>query len=483
GALPSFVFRKNAPAYHPLGKAFGDAFWLLECVNCNSWSRHEQRPIDPIGLCTECGHPLEPKRSAECREPLGFRTSFRRGEDADSDAPSGRYRSILAEATASATLPIKDCNTKVSVRPTRIYRLNRGETSEPAGSGWQGFNLVTGSDLQRGHRGATAAFEEQVLDESLLADKRFGARGFTAYEGGDARRIAGTWLAAPKTTDLLSMLPSTLPVGLQIDNLNGARLLIGLEPQAVLRALSATAVRAAALSATFLLVGRAAEKLDIDPEEFDIIEPRCVRPGGGFRVPILQFADHLVNGAGFCRELARDDGLLLGQLIQDCLNASDVYPLRDILRGNHEILCETACYLCMLRYRNQPFHGLLDWRLGLAYLAAFSTDQFSCGLDNDFNSPFLKTWKENVDRDVQRVTREFPRTESKKIGALRALRFETQSRWAVIAHPLWDADTPAGILADAIGHLMGEPFVIVDSFNVARRPVTIRRAVLDWKST
>jgi len=59
-----------------------------------------------------------------------------------------------------------------------------------------------------------------------------------------------------------------------------------------------------ALSATFILVNRAALRLDVDPEEFDVIEPRLFRPAGGPALPLLQFADHLVNGAGFCDALA-----------------------------------------------------------------------------------------------------------------------------------------------------------------------------------
>ncbi len=63
-------------------------------------------------------------------------------------------------------------------------------------------------------------------------------------------------------------------------------------------------------------------------------------------------------------------------------------------------------------------------------------------------------------------------------GELRALRFRPSSPWAIVAHPLWNAQNPHGRLASAIKDMDGEAFVVIDSFNLARRPVTIRGALL-----
>ena len=170
----------------------------------------------------------------------------------------------------------------------------------------------------------------------------------------------------------------------------------------VLKALAATAVRAAALSATFILVNRAALELDVDPEEFDVIEPRLFRPAGGPSLPVLQFADHLVNGAGFCDALGAIDPAigtpLIGSLLRSATTELDQYPLNEFMRGNHEGSCEQACYRCLLRYRNQPFHGLLDWRLGLAFLSALTDASYRCGLDGNFSGPALEMWPTLVER-------------------------------------------------------------------------------------
>jgi DEAD/DEAH box helicase domain-containing protein len=153
-------------------------------------------------------------------------------------------------------------------------------------------------------------------------------------------------------------------------------------------------------------------------------------------------------------------------------------PLDQFL-GDHERTCEQACYRCLLRYQNQPYHGLLDWRLGLTFLHALVDGGYRCGLDDNFDSPALRSWSALVERDVWRLERQFSRMNSRRLGSLRAVRFDGSPTWVVIAHPLWDPTNPSGLLLDAVNAIGGEPFVIVDSFNVARRPATIRRAILD----
>ena len=81
--------------------------------------------------------------------------------------------------------------------------------------------------------------------------------------------------------------------------------------------------------------------------------------------------------------------------------------------------------------------------------------------------------------DVARLQRQFSRVQVRDLGLLRAVRFDGARKWAIVAHPLWSPDAPTGVLSDAIAALAGEPYVVVDSFNLARRPVTIRRAILD----
>ena len=474
--LPEFQFRKDGHEVRPYAdNAFANDFWMLDCANCNSWHLHETEPTDPVGPCPSCGAQLDVERKARCVEPMGFRTNFRFGIAADSQAPLNRHRSLVAEASTPSFTVTNGTNASVDVQGgQRLYRLNRGSAKDGV---WSGFTVDKGRDRHKRWK-SEATFVEQWLDPDQVSDKEFGVNDF-ALDAGNDTKLEHVWLAAPKTTDVLSIRPTTLNPALQLQNLVGARTLEGLEAGDTLRALAATSVRAAALSATFILTNRAALELDIDPEEFDVLDPRVARIGGEELVPILQVADHLINGAGFVRELAADDHGLLRKILRSTVTDESEYPLQDVLPEDHEKTCETACYRCLLRFRNQPYHGLLDWRLGLAYLSALLRPDYMCGLDGTFASDFaLRTWKTNVALDAQRVLLEFPKTELKAAGELTALRFDKASPWAIVAHPLWNPEVPGDVLKEALEVFDGELCQIVDSFNLARRPVTLRGSLL-----
>src|SRR5262249_8982264 len=67
GRLGSFIFKRQNGMHVPLmSDAVGPAFWMLECENCGSWYRHENKPAEGLPDCGSCGHPLSPNRSAEC---------------------------------------------------------------------------------------------------------------------------------------------------------------------------------------------------------------------------------------------------------------------------------------------------------------------------------------------------------------------------------------------------------------------------------
>ena len=483
GPLPSF--RQKAapfPQYPSLAPAFGSPFWMAECDSCNSWFRFEA-PLGETAIdCPNCDSALEPKKTNECREPLGFRTNFRPSTDVDSDHHSGRHRAIQVEAESLKLKKVGSINLVLDMKPgIKTYRLNRGPVCESGEKGWSGFSATAGKDSVYGKKGRGASFDGQLIDNILKEEAAAKPRNFSPYsDAAMGEGVKEIWLAAPKTTDALFLAPAIIPHGLALDNAIGVRTVKDIHGRDLIKALGATAVRAAALSATFILVNRAALALDIDPEEFDVIEPRLFRPDGNARVPVLQIADHLINGAGFCQVLSEklpgSDRTMVEELIRSILEDEKCYPLNELLNGNHEWTCEQACYQCILRYRNQPYHGLLDWRLGLAFLNTLVSADYSCGLDNQFTSHGLRLWPELVDRDVRRVKLQLPDVERKTIGNIHALRFEKGGRWAIIGHPLWDTENPVRALRTAIDTL-NEPYVVVDSFNFARRPISISQAV------
>ena len=478
GPLAPVRFRRDGYDVKSFGPALGDPFWLIECLNCAAWTRRDERPVGDVGDCESCQEPLEPERAAECREPMGFRTNFRPDRDIDTERTSARHRTVQSEAEALAFGIAGSTNLRYVVQPrVRTYRLNRNAMDADAGTGWRGFTAVSGTQvLKRGK--ASATLSGQLIDagiaETDLAPSRFQEQG---------QAVASIWLAAPKTTDALYLTPGSIAAGLDLARLVGPRSLTGLTGTHALDAMRTTAVRSAALSATFMLVNRAALDLDIDPEEFDIIEPRLHRPGGGSALPLLQFTDRLVNGAGFCSALGwtapGSDRPMISDVLSRVLHRRDEYPLSELLGSGHAKECESACYRCLLRYGNQAYHGILDWRLGLAFLEALNDAEFRCGLDGDHSSPSIEDWAQLVDQDIGRLKRQFKSIDHRRVGPLHAVRFDGANVWAIVTHPLWDSTAPHGVLVDAIGDLAGAPFVTVDSFNIARRPDAVRRAVLE----
>jgi DEAD/DEAH box helicase domain-containing protein len=207
-----------------------------------------------------------------------------------------------------------------------------------------------------------------------------------------------------------------------------------------------------------------------------------------------------VNGAGFCRNLWEGvgaDGPPITTMIESMLGAyrsgreildevaGDTerlsYPLGDFLAGVHED-CDTACYLCLLRYGNQPFHGILDWQVGAAFLRALVDPQFRCGLDGDFTFWGIERWPAIARRVANEMAERFSgdAAEFSDVPAFRVSLGRHASPWVLVAHPLWDWDDDTDIESGTIlarareqADEHGEP-LCWDTFNLSRRQVRVR---------
>jgi DEAD/DEAH box helicase domain-containing protein len=461
GALPDFRLggTHNPPIVSPMAPAFSSAFWLVECQNCGAWRRFDATPTAED--CLACGAVLEPLASAECRAPNGFRTDFVPLPIDDSEFALGRHRSITAEGDAVALQPAGTTNLRYSIQTqARTYRLNRGPRE---GRGDQAGHLGFAARV-----GQQSIFRRALLDQQYIDDSQQAPFGFQPDPV--ATPLSHLWLASPKTTDALFLGPITIGAGLKLHKVGiGANRDLG--------------VRAAALSAAYLLAFRAALDLDIDPEEFDVLEPRLYKPSGGPPIPLLEITDHLVNGAGFCAELGSTVGGVphLAAMARSIVEDEQAYPCRDFLQPDHVRSCDGACYLCLQRYANQSYHGLLDWRLGLAFIHCLVDERFQCGLDDEFSAPAIRGWPDASASAAQRVVASFSgNSEIRRIGALTALRFDRNiSRWAVVVHPLWDVETGVPtIVSNVMAQLDGE-CIPVTTFDLSRRPVAVRERVLD----
>ena len=461
-----FGFPRAPLSIEPFGHGFSDPFWLMQCQECGGWQRIGSKPADME--CPACSFVVPAERAAECRVPNGFRTDFRPRLIDEMELSAGRHRSTTAESRELTLEPIPGANIRFQfLSPTRTYKLNRGQLAVDA----NGDPASKGFDAD--------PFDQRLSKFTTLTNQHISSAVMPQGDfspNGNGELVRGIWLAAPKTTDSLFLALCKPIEGLWMHRVSGA--------------LFDTAVRGAAISASFIVAHKAALELDIDPEEFDIVEPRYTKIESGAPVPLLQITDHLVNGAGFCERLASPDGHgtpLVRQLIKSILGEQEAFPLKDYRSKltEHSKRCDQSCYMCLQRYGNQAYHGLLDWRLGLSFLEAMNDPSFACGLDGNFSTPSLEDWPENAERYGRDMVERFNRGkgEWKKIGPVTAFRFDAkQRRWAIVAHPLWDFENPGTLLRDVIKDLKAVNPLRASTFDLARRPVTVReRLINEWK--
>jgi hypothetical protein len=253
-------------------------------------------------------------------------------------------------------------------------------------------------------------------------------------------------IVAPKTTDVLRVRPSQAPPG------------ILLNPAAT------TPVRAAYYSAASLLIRAAAIQLDIDSEEIEIASIH----GGYHAIPAavgeIMLADHLPNGSGFVEWMRNN----WQDLLQGIIQRSGRFAGRAI-----PCQCASACYRCLLSFRNRPLHGLLDWRLGYDLLEILVTPTHNCGLNGDFppGHPSLGTWRQEAQDLCDRICAAFPNY-LQQVGGLPVSAFRHTTKLYLVSHPLWASRlTPGSLLAQAFQARPNgvDQVYLIDTFNLARR--------------
>lgn len=459
--------------------AFGEKFRLTQCRACSAWARIGPADTTPDATCRACGSPLDEDSGHDCVVPNGFRTDFGRRPRNEEGGGGARHRTVQAEGSAIAPvtygLPPEDGTSfgaSLAVAfdgRARTYRLNRGRS----GTGF----VTTGGNQVVTRSGKSFRLPHQELAEVPGVHRH----EFTA----ESSKRPPVWLAAPKTTDSLYLAPKALNPALALHRMP-------LRTEGVEESDHARSrwqgVRAAALSATFMTVSRTALELDIAPEELAVLEPRLF--GRAPARPLLQITDELVNGAGFCRILSEPaPGQTVPRILsfaRSMLTDATAYP-RSEFEGPDHGDCSTACYRCLLRYGNQHYHGLLDWRLGLTYLRALLDPTFSCGLDGDFGSPGLQGHREDAERLAEEMAEGFGgETMLFAGGKVPAFRIKKSSGgltpWVLVAHPLWNWDPNAELAAGTIlaqadeeaAAESGSATLCWDTFNLERRQVQVR---------
>lgn len=371
--------------------------------------------------CPICGNPS--LRKVDAREPLGFYTDFNPRDF------EGNF-----EYTPRAS------------RPSLFLEAVKIGVVEGTNLGTSGEKLVVTSTNDNGGEGGFG----------FGVDKFFSAQGGGAYECVDEPNA--TWkiaLLSQRTTDVCLVDILEWPEGVLADPLT-------------------VEGRAGWYSFSFLLRLAAAEALDIDTSELSAgfrTVSKSGRPSGqGF------ISDTLDNGAGYSTWLSKH------QNIQQLIDKLDPVKTRlagsiakELLGERHAHECDTSCNRCLRDFYNLPYHGILDWRLGI--------DMFRIALSKDNPVDLSSRWGDHENPwglefygKAPRASRVLGQLGYESAGDLNGLpcyHSEIKGALLIASHPLWGEAHPIYVEASNLAvERFGQVKVgRVNPFILIRRPV------------
>ena len=457
----------------PISPVFPLRLTLWTCSNpsCNKMVTNSLDSNNEMS-CESCGAPMTP--STICT-PAAFITSLSKGFDQKDDAEILVKRNgIRMESSANPiTLP---CPTNMNFD---LSLLKEGKTWRISDKEIEGCECSVHYILG-GTRFSSSALQwiatpvyngtdqPQTLQTGieLRSDDNKDVRTFISPNG----QMERIHLAAQKITNVITLSPKNRIHGLTLEpfhcNDNGK---LDFRTQGV---------RAAYYSLSFLIQRAIASKLDVDPTEIDVVEVLS-KPGYLGEVCL---ADEKINGSGFVADFYNcfDDYIdrILGS------NSEDSY-FRQMLGDEHIDDCDSSCYKCLKTYRNMPYHGLLDWRLGIALFRIMIDSSYRAGADGNFDYPELKGWKEFAKTLLIALNEGFFRTSSGTMvfeleqtsDGIPYLYDPSGRRKPVFAsHPLWEGMSTR-IIADSVleasllhnENWNNSDIITIDTFNLLRR--------------
>ncbi|HCR2994140.1 TPA: DEAD/DEAH box helicase [Serratia marcescens] len=429
--------------------------YVAICQSCGSAKLEQNEPVKMID-CEDCDTPISPDEFELYVTPAAFRTDFEPKDDMDSFT----RMSLKTTATVLHKGIPEDCGPfKVRRGGVTILRLNDGPINgEKEGERFT-VNLATDQKVPI----PLATYYSSIKGSQAIDSNWAGLRNNFRWRCTGEKKKFG--LVSSKETESLHIELTKFDARLNLDMVARYGKYMNLP------------TRAAAISATQILTHKAALYLDVSPDEFEMLEPRLHRGK-----PILQIADALINGSGLCRRLAEPaiagGPPLIVTLLHEILEDKFVWPMVDFLKKDHPAQCQTACYKCIQRYGNRRYHGLLDWRLGMAYLRAMVMPEFACGLNvADWNQPEMEGWLKRAFELAEDVEALRPATiklsKEYSLPVLIEIQDGKELRRAAVTHPLWQwRDGKRDALIDSFGLADGEsPLLFIDTFELERRPL------------
>jgi DEAD/DEAH box helicase domain-containing protein len=411
---------RRGSAHNPINSAFGKRFHIAECPQCSSWVKIPEDEIGEDKQCAACRGIIGGENAHLCLVPNGFITSLKDIDiDEDSESDIRTNRSSYAESSLLSFESVPGLNLLRDYQhEQQVYRLNRGIFEDDQ---YQGLSAKK-VEMTQGNITVGNIWVDSEIDPQ--------SRGFTLSETGEEEN--NFYLAAPKTTETVIVAPASVPDAIEF-----------LSDDTTEHPLT-TPFRSAFLSAGYLLIFEACRELDVSPDEFEILEPRIYGISEHLTVPILQICDTLVNGSGLCDRLqagASPEDSLMSQLIERMVRRRDTEFVMDLLRDDHVNSCESSCYECIQRYGNQPWHGILDWRLGLDALTLLANQSFVAGIDGNFDGPGLDSWPELALRCAANLSEMIPDSTIRgNINGVVIVELNNEDMAIAIIHPFWNKD-------------------------------------------
>lgn len=428
--------------------------FVARCKLCGNIQIFSTNPGNP-GHCDSCLLADETNiEYAEVVTPAGFRTDFSEGEDSQEDAPY--FGMVSSAAEKMVPLSVKTyggCHLEFS-DTTSVWRINDNRVGNSPNY-FRGAIVKTTDQIDDGKK--KIHLNNQWISEEYIKNV------VDSQDLPPASEYHNLAIGTRKQTSVIGISPMHCPEGITLDPLvkNGS-------------------IKASIYSAAFLIQTVLAQELDTDPEEIDICRIQSKILNGKFVSKIL-LSDSLPNGSGFVGWAYEHwENLITQKILNNPVQDSFMGKLisenhREGDRKNNLPPCSTACYQCLLSFRNMPYHGLLDWRLGLSYLRVMHQPDYRCGLDlKDYDKPELNDWQKLIKNDTNIFARFFnfkllEKEEMKLPIITKEIRGNKHA--IIIQHPLWDKADPSGIFNETIRNVLGEGYRphVIDSFNLMRR--------------
>lgn len=418
--------------------------------------------------CPDCGSPLEAVR---LRTPAAFITDLTPGENKlENNGTSIRHNTVNAESNDNPA------NHKDKSYQNAYFSLGKEDYT------WRiNDNEIKGTTREITYctpfSGNIRSYAKQWISDTFYVDNRKTVRSHdepeVIYRGNGYR--TSFWasdhedetmkLASRKVTNVfrLTFLHPQNVTGIQLnpllaedDGQGGTRLCF-----------ASQGIRSAYYSLSFILQRAIASELDVDPEEIDVAEPQLTEVGG-VKCGEITLADELVNGSGFVEDLFMN----FGKYIANILDGKDSF-FQYMLSPEHQQECKTSCYRCLQVYRNMPYHGLLDWRLGISLFRLMVDPDYKVGQDGDFNDyPELNGWMDMASEQLSNLNKGFFNSKCQQGNNVLPWLCAPNGKYIVAVHPLWTADRHNQALAAAC-HQLGQDttsVIPIDTFNLIRRP-------------